>query len=218
MKLFDKKEILPIVLILAIFAVGIYFLPQLPERVPTHWGVNGEVNGWSSKTFAVYFFPGLTVLVYLLLSGFPLLDPLKKNIEVFASLYFWFKVVFVLFMGGLFGATIYAGLGYKINVAQYVMFGIALLFLFIGLMLPKVKRNYTIGIRLPWTLHSEEVWDKTHQFGGKLFIVLAILVAGSSFCPGVAAFWTFLGSLMALVFILMAYSYLEFKKLQKKNE
>ncbi len=215
MKLYDKKEILPILVILAICVLGFYFYTQLPDRVPTHWGVNGEVNGWSSKTFAVWFFPALTLLVYGLLSLFPLIDPLKKNIETFANLYYWFKVVFVLFMGGMFGATIYAGLGHPINMQMLVMLGIAVLFLFIGLILPKIKKNYTIGIRLPWTLHSEIVWDKTHKFGGKVFIAVAVLMAILAFVKGVYAFWILIGLIVLMLAAVMIYSYLEFRKIQR---
>ncbi|OGZ40051.1 MAG: hypothetical protein A3B04_03540 [Candidatus Portnoybacteria bacterium RIFCSPLOWO2_02_FULL_39_11] len=216
MKLYDKKEILPIVLIVLIAAIGAYVYPQLPDLVPSHWGINGEVNGWMSKTFAMFFFPGLILGLYLLLSFLPLMDPLKKNIELFSYLYFWFKVAFVAFMSSLFLMTLYAGLGYEINVGRYVMWGIAFLFFFIGLMLPEIKKNYTIGIRLPWTLHSEIVWDKTHKFGGRLFIFLSILILLASFLPGAYAFYILIAGIFLLLAILMGYSYWQFRKLEVK--
>lgn len=231
MKLYTKKEILPIILILAIFGLGLYFYPQLPERLPTHWNIQGQVDGWSSKNFAVFFFPILIAGLYLLMSFIPLMDPLKINIELFSHLYFWFKVVFVLFMGMLYGVMIYAGLGNQVNPAPQahacsilwcgvniklaVMLGIAVLFLFIGLMLPKVKKNYTIGIRLPWTLHSEAVWDKTHQFGGKVFIGLAVLTAIAGFFPVPYAFWTLIGEIILMLVVLIWYSYHEWRVIEK---
>jgi len=215
MKLYDKKEILPIVLILVILAIGWYFYPQLPDLVPSHWNVYGEIDGWMSKTFAVYFFPGLILFLYLLLSVVPLMDPLKVNIELFAHLYFWFKVVFVLFMGALYLMTIYAGLGNYVDVGRYVMWGVAALFLLLGLMMPKIKKNYTIGIRLPWTLHSEAVWNKTHQFGGKLFIALATLMAVVSFIKGVYAFWILIGGILVMLVALTGYSYWQWRCLEK---
>ncbi len=215
MKLYTKKEILPIILILAIFALGLYFWPFLPERVPTHWNVAGQIDGWSSKNFAVFFFPILIAGLYLLLSFIPLMDPLKTNIELFSHLYFWFKVVFVLFTGTLYFLTLYAGLGYQVNVGRYVTLGIAVLFLFIGLMMPKIKKNYTIGIRLPWTLHSEAVWDKTHRFGGKLFIALAILMAIIAFLPGPRTFGILIGGIILMLVILVWYSYHEWRVIEK---
>ncbi len=215
-KLYSKKEIFPILLILAIFAVGLYFWPFLPERVPTHWGINGEVNGWSSSTFAILFFPALMAGIYLLLSFLPLMDPLKKNIEVSASFYFWFKVVFILFFGAVYFSTIYAGLGHQINISRFIVPGVAVLFFFTGLMLPKIKKNYTIGIRLPWTLHSEVVWDKTHKLGGKLFIALAVLMAVVAFLPGPWAFGILIGGIAVMLVILVWYSYNEWRKVEKE--
>src|SRR3989344_4021510 len=216
MKLYDKKEILPIVLIVLIAAIGAYVYPQLPDLVPSHWGINGEVNGWMSKTFAMFFFPGLILGLYLLLSLLPLMDPRKKNIELFSHLYFWFKIAFVAFMSSLFLMMLYAGLGYEINVGRYVMWGIAFLFFFIGLMTPQIKKNYTIGIRLTWTLHSEIVWDKTHKFGGRLFIALSVLILLASFLSGVYAFTILIGGIFLMLVILIAYSYMEYRRIEIK--
>ena len=216
MKLYDKKEILPIVMIVMIAMVGAYLYPQLPDLVPSHWGINGEINGWMNKSFAVYFFPGLILVVYMLMSFLPLMDPMKKNIELFSHLYFWFKIAFVAFMSSLFLMMLYAGLGYEINVGRYVMRGIAFLFFFIGLMTPQIKKNYTIGIRLPWTLHSEVVWKRTHQFGGRLFITLSILIAFASFLSGNYAFYILLGGTLLLLAVLIGYSYTEYRKIGEK--
>lgn len=213
MKLYDQKEILPIVLIIIITAIGAYLYPQLPELVPSHWGINGEIDGWMSRNFAVFFFPSLIMVLYLLMSFLPLMDPHKSNIESFAGWYFWFKVAFVFFMGSLYLMTLCAGLGYKVNVGRYVTLGIAVLFAFIGLALPKMKKNYMIGIRLPWTLHSETVWNKTHKFGGRLFLALAVIVAIASFLPGAWTFGVLLGGIFLLLAILVWYSYSEYRKL-----
>jgi len=216
MKLYDiKKEVLLIVLILATLAVGLYFYPQLPDQVPTHWGVDGQVNGWSSKTFAVFFFPGLILFLYILLSVLPAMDPLKVNIELFSRYYFWLKLVFVIFMASLYLVTILAGLGYEINVGRLVSWGVAILFLFMGLMMPKIKKNYTIGIRFPWTLHSEVVWEKTHRLGGWLFGGLAVLMLAVGFWPGIYTFWALVVGVILMLVILMGYSYWEYRKLGK---
>ncbi|MDD2753397.1 MAG: SdpI family protein [Candidatus Portnoybacteria bacterium] len=214
MKLYDKKEILPIVLILIVAAIGFYLYPQLPDLVPSHWGINGEINGWMSSAFAVYFFPGLILFLYLLLSFVPLMDPLKANIEMFSHSYFWFKVVLVLFLSLLYLITLYTGLGYDVNVQLFVMIGIAVLFAMIGYIMPQIKKNYTIGIRLPWTLHSEAVWTKTHKFGGRLFIVFAVVAAVASFLPSAWAFGILIAGIFLLLAVLVAYSYMEYRKIK----
>ncbi len=215
MKLYDKKEALPIALIVIIAIAGWYFYPLLPDLIPSHWNVYGEVDGWMNKSFAIWFFPVLIAALYALLSVVPVMDPLRANIRLFSHLYFWFKVVFVLFMGSLYLMTIWAGLGHELNVGQLVMWGVAILFFFLGLMMPQIKKNYTIGIRLPWTLHSEKVWDKTHKFGGQLFVALAILMVLVSFLKGACAFWILIGGIILLMLTLVIYSYWEYRKIEK---
>ncbi|MEK7160598.1 MAG: SdpI family protein [Patescibacteria group bacterium] len=215
MKLYDKKEILPIVLILVIAAIGAYLYPQLPELVPSHWGINGEIDGWANRTFAVFFFPVLILGLYLMMSFLPMMDPHRSNIESFAGWYFGFKMALIVFLGSLYLLTLGAGLGWKINISFCVTLGIAVLFAFIGLALPKMRKNYMIGIRLPWTLHSEVVWNKTHQFGGRLFLALAIVVAIASFLPAVWTFGTLMAGIFLLLAILVVYSYWQWRKLEK---
>lgn len=215
MKLYTKKEILPILIILISLAGGIYLLPSLPAQVPSHWNVSGQVDGWVSKNFAVFFFPALTLVVYLLMSFFPLMDPRRKNIEKFAGIYFGFKLVLTAFLTGLYALTLWAGLGHEINVGRWVVWGIAVMFLYLGLVMPKLKHNYTIGIRFPWTLHSEVVWEKTHKFGGKLFIALAVLLAVAGVWPGIYSFLALIIGIFLVLAILLLYSYLEYRKISK---
>jgi uncharacterized membrane protein len=102
-----------------------------------------------------------------------------------------------------------------VDIGRFVSWGIGILFLFIGWMMPRVKKNYTIGIRLPWTLHSQVVWDKTHKLGGQLFMTLAGILLLASFLPGVFTFWILMGGILLVMIILVAYSYLEYRKLAK---
>ncbi|MFH1295050.1 MAG: DUF1648 domain-containing protein [bacterium] len=215
MKLYSKKEILPILLILITLAIGFYFYPQLPDRIPSHWNVNGQIDGFMPKTFAAFFFPGLFIFVYLLLSVLPLMDPHKTNIELFENSYFWFKVTLLLFLAGIHFITIYAAFGKEVDIGRFVSWGVGILFLFIGWMMPRIKKNYTIGIRLPWTLYSEVVWDKTHKLGSQLFMALAGILLLASFLPGVLTFWILMGGIILLMIILVAYSYLEYRKLAR---
>lgn len=202
-------------LILITLAVGLYFYPQLPENVPSHWNVNGQIDGFMPKTFAAFFFPGLFIFIYILISVLPLMDPHKTNIELFGKSYFWFKVVLLLFLAGIYFITIYAGLGNEVNIGLFISWGIGILFLFMGWMMPKIKKNYTIGIRFPWTLHSEIVWDKTHKLGGQLFMALGAILLIVSFLPGVFTFWILMVGIFLLLIILFGYSFYEYKKLER---
>jgi uncharacterized membrane protein len=212
MKLFSRWEIIPIFIILAIMALAVFLYPQLPDQIPSHWNINGDIDAWSSKNFAVFFFPALIIAVYALMSGLVFLDPMRRNIESFSKTYFWMKTGIVTFLSFLYVATLLVGLGYEINVARMIVLGIAALFLLLGLAMPGIKKNYMIGIRLPWTLHSERVWDKTHKFGGKLFIALAVIMAAAYFLPLVYSFWILMAGIILMLAALVIYSYLEFKK------
>lgn len=207
-----KKEILPILFILIFLLVGMYIRKSLPAVVPTHWDANNVPNGWSSRNFAVFFFPGLIFGIHLLLSLFPHIDPLKENIKGFSDVYYRFKTVFILFMGGIYLLSLYAALNHNLNIGRLLMIGTAWLFYYIALMLPRLKRNYFIGLRLPWTLASDENWDKTHKYGKKVFIILSFLILINSFFLGNIIFAIFMTEMIIAMLAICIYSYMEFKK------
>ena len=212
MKIISKKEIIPLSLILLIFIVGILLYPGLPERMPTHWNAQGEVDGWGSRNFAVFFFPCLIAAVYCLMLFIPLIDPLKKNYPLFARPYFYFRLLFVSFLSSVYLYTLAAGFGWQMNINYLIIPANALLFILIGFFLPKIKKNYFVGIKTPWTLHSEEVWNKTHQFSGKLFIA-----AGLVSLLGFFNFWFFVIPILTAALGSIVYSYFVFRRVKGFN-
>lgn len=216
MKIITKKEILPIVLIILAFVVGLLLYSNLPETIPSHWNVHGEVDAWSSKDFGVFFFPSITLAIYLLITFIPLIDPLKKNYSKFDIPYFWFRTLFVLFFVLLYFYTLWAALGTKLNINFFIIPAISILFILIGMFLPKVRKNYFVGIRTPWTIHSEEVWDKTHQFAGKCFIIGGILSIFSLLFPQ-HFLSIFIAVILLIALVPVAYSYLIFRKINGFN-
>jgi len=217
MKIITKKEVLPIALIILAFIVGALLYPDLPERMPTHWNAQGEVDAWSSKNFAVFFFPSLTLGIYILITFIPLIDPLRRNYPKFALPYFGFRTVFVIFFVLLYFYTLWAALGTKLNINFFIIPAFSVLFIVIGLFLPKIKKNYFVGIRTPWTIHSEEVWDKTHQFGGKFFIVGGIIALISLLFPKYYL-PIFIAAILFPAFIPVIYSYFVFRKIGGFNK
>jgi len=215
MKLFQiKKEIIPILLLISALAVGAFFYSQLPEQVPTHWGLGGEVDGWSPKGFVAFWMPLMYLGMYLLLSFVVFIGPFKKNIEKFYTQYFYLKLAIVAFMIGLHGLTIASALSQnKLPVDKIVIFGTGALFVFIGSIMPQMKRNFFIGIRLPWTLASDEVWKKTHDLGGKIFMGMGVIIALSGIIGGSISFIVMMASIFGGIISLGIYSYLEWKKL-----
>lgn len=210
--MFTKKEILPIFVMLAAIAFSFYVYPSLPEQVPSHWNEHGEIDAYSGKTFAVFFFPGLTLGIYLLMIFLPRLDPLRKNYPSFAVPYYWIRTMLVIFLSSLYLFTLWTALGGDLNINYFILPAMSLLFIVIGALLPKIKKNYFVGIRTPWTLASEETWRRTHVFGGKLFILAGAVTLLSSFFE--RPLFVSLSAVIAAVIIVFAYSYLIYKKVE----
>ena len=201
-----------ICILLFSFILASCFYSEMPDEIPIHWNANGEVDGYGPKELGLFVIPVILTGLYLLLMYIPKIDPLRKNISGFKEEYEWFVVVFLLFMLSVQLLTISWGMGYEINV-QYVIFpGIAVLFFFVGELLGKTKRNWFIGIRTPWTLSSEKVWDKTNKLGAKLFKLYAILII-FALVLGINNIWVIIVPMLLMVLWCFIYSYLEFQKL-----
>lgn len=213
MILFTKKEIFPIVIILLVIIFSFFVYPSLPEQVPSHWNAQGEIDNWSSRNFTVLFFPSLVVIIYLLMIFIPSIDPLKRNYESFKVPYYWFRIGFVIFFSAVYLFTIWTALGGNLNINSFIIPALSLLFMLIGLFLPKIKKNYFVGIRTPWTLASEITWNKTHTLGGKLFTLVG-LVSLLGFFFYDQTILLFMISIFVAIFILFVYSYFIFKKVE----
>jgi uncharacterized membrane protein len=211
----SKSFILLIVgLVLLLFAVSAFFYPQLPDKLASHWNAAGQADGYSSKFWGLFLLPIISVAVTLLLVFIPRLDPMKANVEKFKGYYYAFIVVFLLFFFYLHVLTIVFNLGYNLNMTLFLMPAFSALFYFIGVMVGKAKRNYFIGIRTPWTLASDTVWDKTHALGGKLFKIAAIISLIGLFF-GDLAIWFMMAPIFAAAIVTTVYSYIVFRKEMK---
>jgi len=214
-KLITKKEIIPLAILVAIIAVSIALYPSLPEQIPSHWNTAGQVDKYASKNFTVFFFPSLILFIYLLITFLPFIDPLKKNIEKSSEAYFYLKTVLVAFFALIYGYTLASGIAGAKNfpINLLILPTLGLMLIFIGFLLPKFKRNYFVGIRTPWTLESEEVWNITHKRAKKWFILAGLTVIMGAFIK-VGFLWFFIPMLAFLLWPVVE-SYLIFKKLKK---
>jgi uncharacterized membrane protein len=214
-KLFTIKEFLPIVLIIFSIIVGFLIYPLLPQEIPTHWNARGMVDNLMNKNLAVLFFPLLTFSVYLLMTFIPFIDPYKRNYLKFADHYFWFKTATVIFLILIYFFSLWVARGVTIDVAYFVVPVVSAFISYIGFFFTKVKRNYFVGIRTPWTLYSEKVWDKTHDLGGRVMVVAAV-ISLLSLLNIKYAFVIFTSVIIIAVCIPIVYSYFFFKKEKKK--
>lgn len=201
-------------IIIAALGLGIYFYPQMPANMASHWGVSGEVNGYMPKAVGIFMVPGIMILCTLLFIFLPKLDPLKSNVEKFRKYFDWFIVLLNLFFLYLFILTLLWNLGGNFHLGQWMAPGLGGLFFYIGVLIGHSKRNWFIGIRTPWTLSSDVVWDKTHQIGSRLFKASGVLCLFGFTQPNMI-FYYILGPVLISALITFVYSYIIFKKWQK---
>ncbi len=194
-------------LIVIALIAGIALWNQLPDQMASHWNVNDEVDGYISKFWGVFLMPLVTLGMMVLFLVIPNIDPLKANIAQFREAFNIFIVLIVAFMLYVHKLTLAWSLGYqnfKMSTAMLPFMGV--LFLAIGYLLRKAKRNFFIGIRTPWTLSSDTVWDKTHQLGSVLFMLSGAFAIVGGFFGGMTAFWLMFVPLIGSTLFLMVYS------------
>ncbi len=206
---------LSLLLIAVLFAIAIYFYFVIPyEEIPTHWNSKGEVNGYSTKTFGLFLIPVFSLGLYLLFILLPKIDPLRNNIKKFREVYNSFVLVMICFFFYIYLITLSWTLGYTFDFNLAFVPALAALFFYIGIILAKVKRNCFMGIRTPWTLNSDKVWDKTHKLGGKLFKASGIIILLGFLVPEYLV-WLILVPILISVIWLIIYSYLEYRQSEK---
>ena len=208
---FKKINIILVSLVLFSFGIGIYFYPQMPEKMASHWNFKGEVDGCLSKFWGLFLMPIILIGVVLLYLIVPKLDPLKENIEKFRKYFDGFIVLLLLFLFYLYVLTIFWNLGLKFNISQAIIPALAVLFYYCGILLEKAKRNWFIGIRTPWTLSNDMVWEKTHKIGGKLFKIAGIVTILGIFFQKYILFFIFVPIILVVVYTTI-YSYTEYQK------
>lgn len=205
--------IISLVLIIAATLVGILLWNQLPEQMASHWDVNDQVNGYMPKFWGLFLMPLVTLGMLVLFLVIPAIDPLKANIAQFREAFNLFIALIIGFMIYVHGLTLAWSLGYhnfKMSMALLPFMG--LLFIAIGFMLRKAKRNFFIGIRTPWTLSSDRVWDETHRLGAILFMASGALAVIGGFFGGMVAFWMLFVPLIGSTLFLLVYSYVLYRR------
>jgi uncharacterized membrane protein len=201
-----------IVLIAIAVTAGAVIWNQLPDLMASHWNIYDQVDGYVSKFWGVFLMPIITIGMLALFLVIPNIDPLKANIAKFRESFNLFIVLLVAFMLYIHGLTLAWNLGYQSYKMSAIMLPfMGFLFIAIGYMLKKAKRNFFIGIRTPWTLSSDSVWDKTHQLGSILFMISGALAIVGGFFGGMIAFWTTFIPLIGSSLFLVIYSYVLYR-------
>ena len=214
MKLRNNAQIISSTIVCLVpIALTLILYKKLPEQVPIHFDINGNPDNYASKAVAGFLFPcllaGFNLFVHFMMNA----DPKKQNAnQIIRLVGFWtFPVVSLITVP----VTLFKGLDYNVPVVPICTALVGLLFLIIGNYLPKSRQSYTVGIRLPWTLDNEENWNKTHRFGGFVWVLGGLVVIVNAFIGS----YSIMFAIIALVVILpIGYSYLLYRKQVKEKE
>jgi uncharacterized membrane protein len=217
-KLSIKSEALPILAIIASAILGFYFYAHFPAQVVSHWNFQGMPDRYSGKFTGAFAIPMMLAGMYLLFLILPILDPKRDRYQSFEKVYHFFKAAIILLLLGVYIASGLYNLGYNVKINLVVPLLIGILMILIGNYLGKIKNNWFVGIRTPWTLSSENVWNKTHRMGGYMFILFGLIIIVSPFLPAKWGIAAFIAGVILVVFDTIVYSYLIYKKEQKQKQ
>ncbi len=208
--------IIAIIVIQVLIALVTY--PFLPAMVPTHWNISGRVDSYSPKWVSMILFPAMSIGIYLLLRVLLRLGPNISSSGNRANM----KVVnliiaaILLFMLLIQIVTTAIALGIPIAVPFVMNMALSVLFIVLGNYMGKLRRNFWAGIRTPWTIANETVWERTHRLGGWLFVLAGLVGLVTSFIPALR-FWGVMGALIAVIVILLVYSYVEYERVTRED-
>ncbi len=201
------------VIVVAALLLGLALYPSLPDRVPVHWNAQGVADGYGPKLQAVLLLPGIMAAITLLFATLPWLSPRHFEVNDGRPAYLQIMLVLLVAMVGLQGVTLSAALGQHFDMARAVLAGICLMFAGMAIFLPGLPRNFYVGVRTPWTLADERVWQATHRFAARTFLFGGL--AGIAFAllprPHAAMVALGAGALAPVVHSLVYYKHLEHK-------
>jgi len=196
---------------MAVFSLAVY--SRLPADMASHWGVNDQVNGTMPRVWGAFLMPLVSLGLLGLFLLIPVIDPLKANIAGFRPAFNLFVVLMTAFLAYIHGLTVAWNLGYTgFQMSTALLPALGLLYIFLGFLLAKARRNFFIGIRTPWTLSSDTVWAGTHALGSKLFIASGVIALLGAFFSGMTAFWFLFVPLIGSALFLVVYSYILYRR------
>ena len=193
---------------------------RLPDQLPTHWNLQGQVDDYGSKQWAAFLVPGLLAGMFVLFLAIPWLSPKRFEVDSFRSTYWFIALVVTVAMSYVHGLILWAGVSGQVDIARALLAGLLIMFGLIGNVLGKVRRNFWVGVRTPWTIASERVWNDTHRLAARSFVVAALvglLILLPPIPVSVASVAVF-GLIMAAALGPAFYSLWLYKRLQWRGE
>lgn len=212
-----RKWLGPVLIVLAVLAT-LPFLDRLPERIPTHWNWRGEVDGTMAKLPGAFLAPLMAAGLWVLLPLLRRVDPRRRNYERFDETFWLLLNLLTVGMLLLHAATLAFALGAGFDMPRAVFLAVGFLFAALGNYLPRLRSNWWMGIRTPWTLDSEEVWRRTHRLGGRTFVVGGVLcMLGAVLLPTRAASMLAFVALLLAALLPVVYSFILYRQLRRDD-
>lgn len=200
-----------LVLLLGSIGVSLYYYDAVPEYMVTHWNAAGEADGYMEKGIGMFLMPGAMVVLLLFFYLIPHIDPMKENIKKFDRYYEGFIFLFTFFLAYIHFLSVAWNIGYSFEINRFTAPVLGILFIYLGILCGKSRQNWFIGIRTPWTLSSERVWERTHNIAKDVFIGLGALWLVVGFLmPGYILY--LVGLLIVAAIILFVDSYFEYRR------
>jgi uncharacterized membrane protein len=211
MKINWRSEIVSLFLVAAMFILAAAAWNSMPGSIPVHFGLNGQPDRYGGKFEGLLSMPLTATGLYLLFFFLPRIDPHGERYARFAGAYTVIRTAVIALLAAVQVAIILQARGVAIDVSTIVTLAMGLLFVVLGNYMGKIRPNWFVGIRTPWTLSSEESWNKTHRLGGKMLVTLGLLIAASSLLQKPWILLAGVGLLLVITVILSVYSYLIWK-------
>ena len=206
------RKLLAPLLILAAVVFSLAVWSRLPERMPVHWGVHGDVNGYGSRAQGAFLLPGVMLALWLLLRFLPRIDPRRANYAKFADTYDLLVNSLVALFAVMHLALIGAALGWPVSMERIAPALIGLQFIILGNALPRARPNWWFGIRTPWTLSNDRVWTRTHRVSGFLMVGAGIATMASALLPPAWGFGILVGAVVVAALGSVVYSWFAWRE------
>jgi len=206
---------IPLLLVAATVAFSIAVYSRLPDPMVIHWNASGEPDGYGSRAFGTFLLPVVILVIWGMLLVIPRVDPRRANIAQFRGTYDLVVIAVIAVTCLLQVAILGSALGWPIQVGRFVPIAIGGLFMVMGALLPRFKSNFFFGIRTPWTLSSDAVWERTHRVGGVVMLLIGTLLIAAGALGTAKWFYVAIGGAAVLVMVVLVYSYLVWKAEQR---
>jgi len=210
------KKLLPgLLAITAATGFSLWAYPHLPAQVATHFNLQGEPNGWSSRLMAVALVPVIGIFMAFMFTFLPRIDPKKANYAKFGTTWWTVANAALILLALVHVAMLGKALGWAVDISRIVGLGVGGMFILIGNLMTRIRPNWFMGIRTPWTLSSDTVWRKTHRFGGVAFVIAGVCIAATGLLGSRWALYAAIGMAVVAALGSVVYSYVVWKGEQR---